>query len=218
MFVRIDTLASIWFDNPSRLTTFAGLLSAGVAFASGAAPPWGVTTLQAVGALVINAGVAHLLANMLGQYGQALDYPAIQVDVNRQMAGQLGVTVDQVGRSFAAATSSSRFVASPTFSPTTKGTFTSCGPLLTSISIGAPPCGRVVPAGGTVPMTWPGGTVSWKTSLHVPTRCDSASWALAASHENPCTSGTWTGGGPVRVVCGVARRLQPCLSSGSGHS
>ena len=45
------------------------------------------------------------------QYGQALDYPAIQVDVNRQMAGQLGVTVDQVGRSFAAATSSSRFVA-----------------------------------------------------------------------------------------------------------
>jgi multidrug efflux pump subunit AcrB len=45
------------------------------------------------------------------QYGQALDYPAIQVNVNRQMAGQRGVTVDQVGRSFAAATSSSRFVA-----------------------------------------------------------------------------------------------------------
>jgi multidrug efflux pump subunit AcrB len=45
------------------------------------------------------------------QYGQALDYPAVQVDVNRQMAGQLGLTVDQVGRSFAAATSSSRFVA-----------------------------------------------------------------------------------------------------------
>jgi multidrug efflux pump subunit AcrB len=48
------------------------------------------------------------------QVGQALDYPAIRVDVNRQMAGQLGVTVDQVGRSFAAATSSSRFV-SPNF-------------------------------------------------------------------------------------------------------
>ncbi|HZI80084.1 MAG TPA: efflux RND transporter permease subunit [Vicinamibacterales bacterium] len=45
------------------------------------------------------------------QYGQTLDYPAIQVDVDRRMAGQLGVTVDQVGRSFAAATSSSRFVA-----------------------------------------------------------------------------------------------------------
>ncbi|MDR1990208.1 MAG: efflux RND transporter permease subunit [Acidobacteriaceae bacterium] len=45
------------------------------------------------------------------QYGQALDYPAIQVNVDRQMAGQLGVTVDQVGRSYAAATASSRFVA-----------------------------------------------------------------------------------------------------------
>jgi len=45
------------------------------------------------------------------QYGQALDYPAIQVNVNRRMAGQLGVTVDDVGRSYAAATSSSRFVA-----------------------------------------------------------------------------------------------------------
>ena len=45
------------------------------------------------------------------QLGQTLDYPAIEVDVNRQLAGQLGVTVDQVGRSFAAATSSSRFVA-----------------------------------------------------------------------------------------------------------
>jgi len=45
------------------------------------------------------------------QYGQALDYPAIQVNVNRQRAGQLGVTVEDVGRSFAAATSSSRFVA-----------------------------------------------------------------------------------------------------------
>jgi multidrug efflux pump subunit AcrB len=45
------------------------------------------------------------------QFGQTLDYPAIQVNVNRQLAGQLGVTVDQVGRSFAAATSSSRFVA-----------------------------------------------------------------------------------------------------------
>ena len=44
------------------------------------------------------------------QYGQALEYPAIQVNVNRRMAGQLGVTVDEVGRSFAAATSSSRFV------------------------------------------------------------------------------------------------------------
>jgi multidrug efflux pump subunit AcrB len=45
------------------------------------------------------------------QFEQALDYPAIQVDVDRERAGQLGITVDQIGRSFAAATSSSRFVA-----------------------------------------------------------------------------------------------------------
>ncbi len=45
------------------------------------------------------------------QVEQALDYPAIHVNVDRQMAGQLGVSVEQVGRSFAAATSSSRFVA-----------------------------------------------------------------------------------------------------------
>ncbi|HET9358224.1 MAG TPA: efflux RND transporter permease subunit [Vicinamibacterales bacterium] len=45
------------------------------------------------------------------QFGQALDYPAIEVNVNRQLAGQLGVTVEDIGRSFAAATSSSRFVA-----------------------------------------------------------------------------------------------------------
>jgi multidrug efflux pump subunit AcrB len=45
------------------------------------------------------------------QVEQALDYPATNVTVDRERAGQLGVTVDQVGRSFAAATSSSRFVA-----------------------------------------------------------------------------------------------------------
>ncbi|MGH9141681.1 MAG: efflux RND transporter permease subunit, partial [Vicinamibacterales bacterium] len=45
------------------------------------------------------------------QYGQTLDAPALRVNVDRELAGQLGVTVDQVGRSFAAATSSSRFVA-----------------------------------------------------------------------------------------------------------
>jgi multidrug efflux pump subunit AcrB len=44
------------------------------------------------------------------QIEQALDYPAVNVNVDRELAGQLGVTMDQVGRSFAAATSSSRFV------------------------------------------------------------------------------------------------------------
>ena len=42
---------------------------------------------------------------------QALQYPGINVNIDRELAGQLGVTVSQVGQSFAAATSSSRFVA-----------------------------------------------------------------------------------------------------------
>jgi multidrug efflux pump subunit AcrB len=44
------------------------------------------------------------------QFGQALDYPVLQVHIDRERAGQLGVTVEEVGRSLVAATSSSRFV------------------------------------------------------------------------------------------------------------
>ena len=44
------------------------------------------------------------------QFGQALDYPVRRVQVDRERAGQLGVTVEEVGRSLVAATSSSRFV------------------------------------------------------------------------------------------------------------
>jgi multidrug efflux pump subunit AcrB len=44
------------------------------------------------------------------QFGQALDYPVRRVQIDRERAGQLGVTVEEVGRSLVAATSSSRFV------------------------------------------------------------------------------------------------------------
>jgi multidrug efflux pump subunit AcrB len=43
-------------------------------------------------------------------YEQPLDYPTVQIDIDRERAGQLGVTLDQVGRSLAAATSSTRYV------------------------------------------------------------------------------------------------------------
>ena len=43
------------------------------------------------------------------QFGEALKYPALKVNIDRMRAGQLGVTVDQVARSLVAATSSSRF-------------------------------------------------------------------------------------------------------------
>jgi multidrug efflux pump subunit AcrB len=41
------------------------------------------------------------------QIPQALDYPTLDVQIDRERAGQLGVTVDRVGRSIVAATSSS---------------------------------------------------------------------------------------------------------------
>jgi multidrug efflux pump subunit AcrB len=44
------------------------------------------------------------------QFEQPLDYPSVEVNVNRELAGQLGVSVDEVGRSLVAATSSSRFI------------------------------------------------------------------------------------------------------------
>jgi multidrug efflux pump subunit AcrB len=44
------------------------------------------------------------------QYGQPLDYPTIDVKVDRERAGQFGLTTQGVVRSLVAATSSSRFI------------------------------------------------------------------------------------------------------------
>jgi len=44
------------------------------------------------------------------QWGQALDYPSVQVNIDRELAGQLGVTPEQVGMSLQPAYFSSRFV------------------------------------------------------------------------------------------------------------
>ncbi|MGD0226152.1 MAG: efflux RND transporter permease subunit [Terriglobia bacterium] len=43
------------------------------------------------------------------KYEQPLNYPSVDVQVNRELAGQLGVTAEQVGRSLSEATASSRF-------------------------------------------------------------------------------------------------------------
>jgi len=48
------------------------------------------------------------------QFGQPLDYPTVNITIDRERAGQLGLTVDQIGRSLVAATSSSRFT-QPTY-------------------------------------------------------------------------------------------------------
>ncbi len=42
-------------------------------------------------------------------FQQELDYPAVKVEIDRQTAGMMGVTADQIGRSLTEATSSSRF-------------------------------------------------------------------------------------------------------------
>jgi len=44
------------------------------------------------------------------QYGQALDYPTVSVEIDRERAGVSGVTAEEVSRSLVAGTSSSRFV------------------------------------------------------------------------------------------------------------
>jgi multidrug efflux pump subunit AcrB len=43
------------------------------------------------------------------QYAQPLDYPSLEVNVNRDRAGQFGISMADVGRSMVAATSSSRY-------------------------------------------------------------------------------------------------------------
>ncbi|MBI5281996.1 MAG: efflux RND transporter permease subunit, partial [Candidatus Solibacter usitatus] len=44
------------------------------------------------------------------QYAQAMDYPTLDVTIDRMRAGQFGLTMSQVAKSMLAATSSSRFV------------------------------------------------------------------------------------------------------------
>lgn len=70
-------------------------------------------------ALAANREFAGKLYQQLGklgflrdlQYAQTFDYPTLQIDVDRERAGQYGLTTDQVARSLVTATSSSRFIA-----------------------------------------------------------------------------------------------------------
>src|SRR5207253_471137 len=44
------------------------------------------------------------------QFGQSLDYPTVDINVNRERAGIMGLRMAEVSRSLIPATSSSRFV------------------------------------------------------------------------------------------------------------
>lgn len=56
------------------------------------------------------------------QIGEALDYPALNINIDRVRSGQLGVTVDQVAKSLVAATSSSRYTSPNYWLDKTTGT------------------------------------------------------------------------------------------------
>jgi multidrug efflux pump subunit AcrB len=58
----------------------------------------------------IRAELAKVPALRDLQYAQTLDYPALQVQIDRERAGQSGVTAETIARSLVTATSSSRFV------------------------------------------------------------------------------------------------------------
>ncbi len=58
----------------------------------------------------LNAKLSGIQALRDIEYEEALDYPAINVNIDRELAGQLGLTTRQVGDSLLTATSSSRFV------------------------------------------------------------------------------------------------------------
>ena len=62
----------------------------------------------------VRVEVARIPALRDLQYDEPLDYPSIDVNMDRERAGQVGLTAANVGRSFLAATSSSRFV-TPTY-------------------------------------------------------------------------------------------------------
>src|SRR5215210_1531749 len=57
----------------------------------------------------IRAELVKIDALRVLQYAQPLDYPSLHVQINRDRAGQFGVTAADVGRSLATATSSSRY-------------------------------------------------------------------------------------------------------------
>ena len=58
----------------------------------------------------IRPELAHIAALRDLGYGQPQDYPSVQIDIDRERAGQLGLTMADVSRSLVPATSSSRFI------------------------------------------------------------------------------------------------------------
>jgi RND family efflux transporter MFP subunit len=58
----------------------------------------------------VKSEMEHIPALRDIQYAQLLEYPSLNIRVDRERAGQLGVTVQDVGQALVAATSSTRFI------------------------------------------------------------------------------------------------------------
>jgi multidrug efflux pump subunit AcrB len=58
----------------------------------------------------LRARIAEIPSLRDVQFAQLLAYPSLNIQVDRERAGQLGVTVEDVGRALVAATSSTRFI------------------------------------------------------------------------------------------------------------
>src|SRR5438105_8487029 len=58
----------------------------------------------------VKAKLQHVATLRDVQFGQSLDYPTVDVSVDRERAGLMGIKMSEVSRSLVAATSSSRFV------------------------------------------------------------------------------------------------------------
>lgn len=57
----------------------------------------------------VREALSHIASLRDIQFGQSLDYPTLQVNVDRERAGVMGLTSSEIARSTVAATSSSRF-------------------------------------------------------------------------------------------------------------
>src|SRR4029079_10156546 len=57
----------------------------------------------------VREALSHISSLRDIQFGQSFDYPTLQVNVDRERAGIMGLTTAEIARSTVAATSSSRF-------------------------------------------------------------------------------------------------------------
>src|SRR5688572_7061075 len=98
-----------WWSLPPRDTVARACTVGGLVMLAVAASPSGLAANREFAEKV--KGRLQKIGSLRDvQFGQALDYPTVDVAVNRERAGLMGVKMSEVSRTLVAATSSSRFV------------------------------------------------------------------------------------------------------------